>query len=285
MIEFLKKLLESKDEELTFVLFNDDEPESSTTYQFRPLKLFNIIYITIGATAVLILLVVMFTPLGSYLYNQEDEELRQSAIEIQQRVESLTDSLEARDDQLTEMRNILASGQDTTFDVSAPPGGENTSQSTSGSELQAVSPVETSNLISSDEIIFSNLFKSEAEFPAMYPVDGIVSRDYNAETGHYGIDIAAEQNVPFRAIAAGSVISQEWTVNYGYVIYVHHNNGLVSVYKHASSVTKSIGDIVLKGDNLGTVGDVGILSSGPHLHVEIWKNGAPQNPNTYLVKS
>lgn len=285
MIEFLKKLLANKDRELTFVLFDDEEPESSTSYQFKPGKLLLVVYATAAATAIVILFTVMFTPAGALVYNQQDEELRQSAIEIQKKVQALTDSLNARDTQLTEMREILASGADTTFSINPNMSSYRDEQVFSGNtEPESFSAVNNDDVISTNEIIFSSLFKSSVEFPALYPVNGTVSRDYNAESGHFGIDIATQRNVPFRTIAEGAVINQEWTVNFGYVIHVQHNNGLVSVYKHASSVTKTIGDIILKGDILGTVGDVGIMSSGPHLHVEIWKNGVPQNPNLYLVK-
>ncbi len=74
-------------------------------------------------------------------------------------------------------------------------------------------------------------------------------------------------------------------MNYGYVIHIQHENGIVSIYKHASSLSKNIGDIVLKGDIVGTVGNAGTQSTGPHLHIEIWRNGVPQNPLMYLVKS
>lgn len=286
MIEFLKKILANRDRVLTFVLFDDDEPESSTSYQFKPGKLLLVVYATAAATAIAILFVVMFTPAGALVYNQQDAEIRQSVIEIQQKVQALTDSLNARDKQLTEMRNVLASGADTTFAINPGMGSYGGEQIFSGNmEPESYSVVNNDEVISTNEIIFSSLFKSSVEFPAFYPVKGTVSRDYNVESGHFGIDIATQRNVPFRTIAEGAVINQGWTVNFGYVIHVQHNNGLVSVYKHASSVTKAIGDIVLKKDILGTVGDVGIMSSGPHLHVEIWKNGVPQNPNLYLVKS
>lgn len=284
MIEFLKKILANKNRELTFVLFDDEEPESSTSYQFKPGKLLLVVYVTAAATAVVILFTVMFTPAGALVYNQQDEELRQSALEIQQKVQVLTDSLEARDTQLTQMRQVLASNADTTFAIDPGVSSYSDQQIFPGNtEPESFSAVNNDDVISTNEIIFSSLFHSNVEFPAFYPVDGTVSRGYNAESGHFGIDIATQRNVPFRAIAEGAVVNQDWTMNYGYVIHVQHNNGLMSVYKHASSVTKSVGDIILKGDILGTVGDVGVMSSGPHLHVEIWKNGVPQNPNVYLI--
>lgn len=287
MLDFLKQIFNSKDRELTFVLFDDnDGPASSTTYKFRPGKLWRLFYGSLAAMVIIALLIFMFTPLGNLIYNQEDHALRESVIEISRKVEALRDSLNARDMQLAEIQKILSTGQDTTFNVGNPYQSEGPQEEgVSSAEQNSFSEVNAYEMISQNEIIFSSLFKRAPEFPAFFPVSGTLTRGYNPENGHFGIDIATKNNIPFKALADGAVINQDWTANYGYVIQVQHNNGIISIYKHASSVSKAIGDVILKGEILGTVGDVGILSSGPHLHLEIWKNGVPQNPNSYLIKS
>lgn len=285
MLEFLKKLFSSKGRELTVVIFDDEEPESSTSYKFRPDKLITAYYGSLVAVVVVILLIVMFTPLGTLVYNQEDEELRAGVIEIQQKVAALRDSLAARDTQLAEIQQVLALGEDTTFEVNSDYRNHFYDENyTSVPEAESFSRINTSEMITQNEIIFSGLLKNAPEFPALYPVEGTLTRGYNPEIGHFGIDIATKDDTPFRAIADGAVINQDWTVNFGYVLHVQHSNGLISVYKHASSVSRSPGDIILKGDILGTTGDTGVMSSGPHLHLEIWKNGVPQNPISYLIK-
>ncbi len=287
MLDFLKQIFSSKDRDLTFVLFDDDEgPASSTTYKFKPEKLWRLYFASLAVMVVISLLLFMFTPLGNLVYNQDDHELRESVIEVSQKVEALKDSLNARDMQLAEIQEILTEGKDTTFAVGRQyqsTGSQPVNRTSS--EQNAVSGVNAYEMISKNEIIFSSLFKRAPEFPAFYPVNGTLTRGYNPDNGHYGIDIATKNNIPFKSVADGAVINQDWTANFGYVIQVQHNNGIISIYKHASSVSKNIGEVILKGEVLGTVGDVGILSSGPHLHLEIWKNGVPQNPNSYLIKS
>lgn len=265
------------------MVLDGQEPLS---YKFNPRKLVAVYYGSLAAVAVVILLLVMFTPLGTLVYNQEDEELRASVIQVRQNVAALRDSLAARDMQLAEIQRVLALGEDTTFQISDYYRDRVIdANAVSMPEPESFSRVNTSEMITQNEIIFSGLLKNAPEFPASYPVEGTLTRVYNPETGHLGIDIATKENIPFRAIAEGAVVNQDWTVNFGYVIYIQHNNGLISVYKHASSISKSPGDIVLKGDILGTTGDTGVMSSGPHLHLEIWKNGVPQNPVLYLIES
>ena len=285
MFEFLKRLFNNKDRELTFVLFDEEEPESSTSYSFSPSRLWQLFYGVCASLVVITLLLVMFTPLSSLMYNREDAQLREQVIDISEKVRALQDSLQARDNQLVEMQQVMTSGEDTTFDIQesyTPSGSRDNAESW---ELEGVSDVPMNGMLSQNEIIFSKIFSRVPEFPASYPIEGTFTRGYDPENGHYGIDIATKKGRSFTAIADGAVINQDWTINFGFVLHVQHSNGIITVYKHAASLSKSIGDIVTKGDILGTAGDVGVMSTGPHLHLEIWKNGVPQNPNAYLIKS
>lgn len=283
MFEFLKRLFYNQDQELTFVLFDEEKPESETSYQFKPSRLWKLFYATVICAVVTTLLLVMFTPLSSLLYSSRDAQMHEEVIDISQKVQALQDSLDARDDQLFEMQQVISSGEDTNFAVQENfnPSAQKSSENW---EQTSFSGVSVDGMISQNEIIFSDFFKKVPEFPTGYPIDGTLTRGYEPSNGHYGIDIATEKGTSFQAIADGAIVNQDWTVNFGFVLHVQHSNGIITVYKHAASVSKSIGDFVTKGDILGAAGDVGILSSGPHLHIEIWKNGVPQNPNTYLTK-
>lgn len=285
MFEFLKRLFNNQERNLTFVLFDDDEPESSTSYSFRPRRLWRLFYGALAAVVIITLLLVMFTPLSGFLYSREDAQLRERVIDISQKVQALQDSLEARDNQLSEMQQVIAEGKDTAFSVSSDFRSFPNRENREIGELNVSAEVPIGGMLSQSEIIFSNIFDRVPEFPANYPIEGTFTRGYNPDNGHYGIDIAAQKGTSFEAIADGAIVNQDWTINFGFVLHVQHSNGIITIYKHAASLSKSIGDIVSKGDILGTVGDVGVLSSGPHLHVEIWKNGVPQNPNAYLIKS
>lgn len=285
MLDFIKRLFNNQDKDLTFVLFDDEEPESSTSYHFRPSQLWKLFYGSLVAVAAITLLLVMFTPLGALMYNRADAQLRERVIDVSQKVRALQDSLEARDTQLSEMQQVITSGEDTSFSVDQTTSLSQNEMDQENRELDTFSEVSNRGMLSQNEILFSKIFKNVPEFPADYPIEGTFTRGYNPEDGHYGIDIATKQGTSFKAIADGAIINQDWTIDYGFVLHVQHSNGIITVYKHASRLSKSIGDIVLKGDILGTAGDVGVMSSGPHLHLEIWKNGVPQNPNTYLIKS
>lgn len=98
---------------------------------------------------------------------------------------------------------------------------------------------------------------------------------------HEGVDFMAESGTPIKAAAGGVVVYSDYHPQYGNMIDIDHGNGIVSRYAHASKRMVKIDDIVLQGQKIAEVGSTG-RSTGPHLHFEVLKNGAPQNPARYL---
>lgn len=115
------------------------------------------------------------------------------------------------------------------------------------------------------------------------PLEGIVSDGFNPKKDHYGIDIVAKENEPVKSAADGVVIFASWTLDSGYVIGVQHRGNLISVYKHNSELLKNVGNFVSSGEVLAIIGNTGELTSGPHLHFELWHNGNPVNPQEYVA--
>ncbi|SHE39770.1 Peptidase family M23 [Fodinibius roseus] len=287
MFDFLKQLFNKQDRGLTFVIFDDQEPEPSNSYRFKPARLLYLFYGSLAVTALFVFVLLKFTPVSELFASQAEKNLREQAIAISEQVRMLQDSLQARDAQLNQMKRAISTGNDTVFSVDQAEQGVPNNDSKKNWEHESFYAVDTisDTVLLKNEIVFSDLFEKEPVFPTSYPLDGTLTRGFNPEKGHYGVDIATERGTPFKAMADGAVVNQNWSVNYGWILYIQHSGNMVSIYKHAEDLSKSIGDIVSKGDILGTAGNTGIMSSGPHLHVEIWKNGIPQNPNLYLIKS
>ena len=114
------------------------------------------------------------------------------------------------------------------------------------------------------------------------PVKGQISQPFDRNKSHYAIDIAVEKNTPIKAIADGTVIFSEWTSETGYVIILEHNFGLLSVYKHNSSLNKRQGNSVLSGEVIATAGNTGEYTTGYHLHFELWMDGYPMDPENFF---
>ncbi len=114
------------------------------------------------------------------------------------------------------------------------------------------------------------------------PISGSLTQEFNANNKHFAVDITAKTGTPVKAIAEGTVILAEWTAETGYVITIQHPNRYISVYKHNGSLLKSQGDFVKSGEVIANVGSTGELTTGPHLHFELWSNGYPVNPLNYI---
>lgn len=281
MWEFIKKIFSEREGDVTVVVLDEQDPDGSSHFKLRARDIVKTVLLVMVVSVVVTVFIFFATPLGSFYAHQQDDELRSNVIEISQRVSALQDSLDARDLQLRDMREILRSVRDTTFAVQFTE--DFSSSDRSQNNMQRSRAVNAYDMLSQSEIVQSGRIDQTPDFPANYPIQGTLTQGFSSEDGHFGIDIAANPDTEFRALADGTVVNAGWTINYGYVIYVQHAGGIVSVYKHGSRLLKEKGDLVLKGDILGRIGDRGVLSTGSHLHLEIWRNGVPQNPVMYLL--
>jgi murein DD-endopeptidase MepM/ murein hydrolase activator NlpD len=114
------------------------------------------------------------------------------------------------------------------------------------------------------------------------PLKGSITNSFEPTSRHYGIDIVAPKNEAIKATLDGTVIFAEWTVKTGYVIQLQHANNLTSIYKHNSVLLKEVGDAILAGEAIAIVGNSGKLTSGPHLHFELWRDGVALDPEKYI---
>ena len=118
------------------------------------------------------------------------------------------------------------------------------------------------------------------------PISGIITSRYGSNDSvrdhtHAGIDIGAPQGTSIKAAAGGVVTFAGWSGGYGNCIKIDHGNGVTTVYAHCSQLIASAGQSVSQGDVIAKVGSTG-NSTGPHLHLEVRKNGITYNPQNYV---
>lgn len=114
------------------------------------------------------------------------------------------------------------------------------------------------------------------------PLKGEVSSDFDLKSNHFGVDIVAPANTPILSILDGVIINSDWSDKTGNTISVQHKGNLVSIFKHNSVLFKKTGDHVKKGEAIALIGNTGELTSGPHVHFELWDNGKAVNPHHYI---
>ncbi|HTK80676.1 MAG TPA: M23 family metallopeptidase [Bacteroidota bacterium] len=129
----------------------------------------------------------------------------------------------------------------------------------------------------------SNQKSIEDIFPLTLPVNGYVSRGFDATNYHYGLDFVSSASSPVLAAADGKIVFAGWTYDDGLMVIMAHDLGYMTVYKHNEALTMNTGATVKRGEVIALLGNTGKTSSGPHLHFEIWKNGTPYDPANYLL--
>lgn len=113
------------------------------------------------------------------------------------------------------------------------------------------------------------------------PVVGKISQKFKVPN-HPGVDIVTKENEQIKACLNGMVIHSSYDDQDGNTVIISHKHGIISVYKHAKAIYVKVGDHVKTGEAIGIVGNTGSLTSGPHLHFELWNDMGPLNPMDYF---
>lgn len=120
----------------------------------------------------------------------------------------------------------------------------------------------------------------------MMPVEGILTQKMVRHTGswqknHYGIDIAVAEGTPVLAAASGQVVFSGWTPDLGNLIVLYHGDDYFTYYGHNQLILVDRYQVIKRGYAIANAGDTG-MSTGPHLHFEIWKDGEAVDPLQYF---
>ena len=118
--------------------------------------------------------------------------------------------------------------------------------------------------------------------PDIKPNEGVISREFDIDSKHFGIDIVNEEGTPILSIANGVVVYSDYSNDYGNGIIIDHENGYYSHYYHNKDNFVKRNERINSGTLIAQLGNTGQQSTGPHLHLEIWKDGKPINPISFF---
>ena len=278
-----KKLLKKKLlHKYRLVVLNEDTFEERYAIKLNRLNVFVLVALSsillVGFTAILI----AYTPLREYIPGYSSTSLKKKATELTYKADSLQQQLSYNDRYYASIKKVL------TGDVSSLEfNRDSIIEAAKAKDIKAVFPNKEDSLlrVKADKEDKYNLFDSEinsSNFVLFPPVNGTISEGYNLEEKHFAVDVVIPETTPVKSTADGIVIFAEWTVSTGYVIIVEHSNELISIYKHNGSITKVQGDLVKAGEVIALSGNTGELSTGPHLHFELWSKGYPIDPTNFI---
>lgn len=235
-------------------------------------------FILIALTSI----VIIKTPIRNYLPGYLDSEIRQTMVENALKADSLENQLQIQSRYLSNIGSILK-GEIEVDEIKYP------DSLVDANSVNLEKTSETEEFIrnyENEERYNLSLLTSNSNVPenvTFYkPVRGIISSAFDYQKKHYGIDIAANPKESVLATLKGTVVFTGFDANAGYVIQIQHANGFISIYKHNALLLKGQGDEVEAGEAIALVGNTGSLSTGDHLHFELWYRGKPVNPQEYI---
>ncbi|WP_293874302.1 M23 family metallopeptidase [Flavobacterium sp.] len=276
----IKKKLFTKNR---LVILNEDTFEEVFSLRLTLMNVF--VVATIGALLIIFITtyIIAFTPLREFIPGYSSTKLKKDATELALKSNALTNDLKKNDAYIQSIKKVLTGDLDYAKINKDSIIGK-TSIKVCDSELQP-SQADLKLRAEVEREDKYNLFekaKPKVTVVLFAPVKGIITSKFSPKEKHYAVDIALAKNTPIKSIMSGKVIFADWTSNTGNVVIIRHNNGFISVYKHASSVTVSQGDAVKTGEVIALAGTTGQESTGVHLHFELWKDGYPIDPSIFI---
>ncbi len=266
-----------------FVVLNEDTFEERFSFKLNRLNvlilssLFSVLLV--GSTIFLI----AFTPLKEYIPGYSSTSLKKKATDLVYKVDSLQQKLAVNDVYLHNIQQVLTGNvKDFTINRDSIKEQLRTEDFSLDKTISPIDSVFREGVERDDRFSVFEKATKKTDLVFFAPISGKITDVYDPEQKHYAIDIAVEKDSPVKAVADGTVIFTGFTAETGFVIILEHAKGFLSVYKHNSSIHKEQGDIVKSGEAIANAGSTGELSTGPHLHFELWNDGFPVNPTNFI---
>jgi murein DD-endopeptidase MepM/ murein hydrolase activator NlpD len=265
------------------VILNEDTFEEVFSLRLTLMNVF--VVATIGALLIIFVTtyIIAFTPLREYIPGYASSKLKRDATELALKSDSLTHALKKNEAYIASIKKVLTG--DLEFARYSKDSIQPTNSETISEEEMKPSKEDLKlreEVAREDKYNLFEKAKPKVNVVLFPPVKGMITEKFNPKDKHYAIDIALAKNTPIKAILSGIVIFADWTPNTGNVVIIRHNNGFISVYKHAASLTVAQGDKVRTGEVIALAGSTGQESTGVHLHFELWKDGYPIDPSIFI---
>ena len=264
------------------VILNEDTFEEQLYFRLSRLNVLIISILLVSLIAVGVFSVIAYTPIKEYIPGYASSQIRQQAIENYLQVDSLQFEYEQNLRYLNSIKSALKGEVEL-----ASLNRDSVLQDTFQRRLPETFRIEQDSILRAEverEDKY-NYFETEnqSNFESFFPpVQGIVSNAFDAASRHFAVDIAVDEGAPVKAIATGTAILAEWTAETGYVLILKHPEDLLSVYKHNQALYVKQGDVVKAGQVIAAAGNTGELTTGWHLHFELWVEGYPINPEDVI---
>ncbi len=264
------------------VVLNDDTFEERFSFKLSRLNVFVLGGVFSVLLVTLTTFFIAYTPVKEYIPGYSSSKLKKKATQLVYEADSLKLKLAVLENYTKAIRSVMT--------------GEITAEKIDSLKSETTKMVidESKLYATKEDSLFREKVERRDRFPIVLnnknntnivffaPISGTLTQKFNANNKHFAVDIVAKTGTPVKAVTDGTVIFAEWTSETGYVLIIKHPKGFVSIYKHNGVLLKEQGDLVKSGEVIANVGATGELTTGPHLHFELWSEGYAVNPLNYI---
>ena len=228
--------------------------------------------------------VVAYTPVRTFIPGYPDAHSKRAAIQNAIRIDSLENVVYRWELYSENLRRVVEGQEPLKIDSLI-----------NAAQASRTATADAADLLSKDSLL-REVVREEEEFGIsarnkrdlpieglhfFTPLKGVVSQGYDANIHPY-IDITAPAGSVVKATLDGTVIFSGWSEEAGNTIQIQHESDIVSIYKHNEKLLKKVGEKVTAGAPIALVGNTGDISTGTHLHFELWHKGETVDPTLYI---
>lgn len=231
-----------------------------------------------------IYIIIAYTPVRTLIPGYPDARAKRAAIQNAIRVDSLETMVSRWELYSENMRRILDGEEPVRLDSLIMKMAEEGRAGLSEKQIRKQDSILRMNVTREEQFQLSLAEGRNLHIEGMHffcPLKGVISQGYDPSI-HPFVDITAPANSMVYATLDGTVISSGWTDDAGYTIQIQHINDIISIYKHNQKLLKKVGDKVTAGEPIAIVGNTGALTTGDHLHFELWYKGEAVDPTKYI---
>ena len=255
MASFRKKISTRFKNRYRLIIRKDENLEEKISLVLTPMNLLLVSSALVVLFGSLIILLLSYTPLSHVLPTTANNFSQEERLALINKIDSLEAWHRQVEFQEQQLRFILSGG---------------------------MPEVDVEGIEESSGPAAIDIVPERPDYAFYTPLKGMVSDTFNPERRHFAVDVVAPEKSIVKAAQKGSVIFSAWNPESGYTLVIQHPGDFLSVYKHNAVLLKKEGNFVHAGDAIALVGNTGELSSGPHLHFELWSKGVPLDPQKYI---
>jgi murein DD-endopeptidase MepM/ murein hydrolase activator NlpD len=281
--ELRKKIFQMLKDHYRLIIYNDSTIQTVWSIKLTPIKV-----LTLGSLGAILLIllttiIIAYTPLRENIPGYPSAKVRQQIIYNYMLVDSLENEINTRDKYFDKLKTL--------FEGEVPDDEAPSSES-------GIKPLDIKFKSSNVDSLFQEKLQEEKQNLAILqnpkrlpsianlhfftPLRGLITNKFNPKANHQAVDVVGKQNARISCVLDGTVVFSGWTMDTGYSIFIQHENNIISAYKHCAELLKDIGEKVKAGDVIAIMGNSGELTTGPHLHFELWHNGTALDPEKYI---